>query len=241
MITLRCLAVDDEPLALELLEDNIRSVPYLQLVGSCRNAMEATQLLQTQQIDLIFSDIQMPGLNGLQLISSLSVKPMFILITAHEKFALEGYALDVVDYLLKPVAYERFVKACNKALERYTLRQQSISGAATQVPEVKKFIFVPVDYKMVKVMLPEVVRLEALKDYIRIHFTGNQRPMLVRMSMKAMEDLLPMSDFLRIHKSHIVSIRSITAVRKSSVFIGEEELPVSEQYKNAVQQLVDGR
>jgi DNA-binding LytR/AlgR family response regulator len=238
MIKLRCMAVDDEPLALELLEDNIRNVPFLELAGSCKNAMEAMQLLQNEQIDLVFSDIQMPGLSGLQLINSLAVKPMFILITAHEKFALEGYALDVVDYLLKPVAFERFVKACNKALEQYTLRRQSSAAAAT---ETKEFIFVPVDYNMVKVMLSEVMRLEALRDYIRIHFSSDKRPMIVRMTMKEIADALPTTDFLRIHKSHIVSIRSIAAVRKSSLFIGGEELPIGEQYKNAVQQLVLGR
>jgi two-component system LytT family response regulator len=240
MKTLRCLALDDEPLALELLEDNIRTVPFLQLVHSCQSSMEAMQVLQSGQIDLVFSDIQMPGLNGLQLITALPAKPMFILITAHEKFALEGYALDVVDYLLKPVAYERFVKACNKALERYTLRQQGASSISVTTAEAREFFFVPIDYKMVKIALNEVVRLEGVRDYIRVHFTHNRHPLLVRMGMKAAEDALPASKFIRIHKSHIVSISSITAVRKSTMFIDDVELPVGEQYRNAVQSLIDG-
>lgn len=234
MSTLRCIAIDDEPLALELLEDNIRSIPFLELRGSYPNAMEAMQHLQREAVELVFSDIQMPGLNGLQLITTLQTKPFFILITAHEKFAVESFELDVVDYLLKPVAYDRFVKACNKALERYQLRQQAPNSSS----EAKRFIFVPEDYKMVKVELEEVLRFEAEKDYVRIHFSSSKRSMLVRMSMKNLEEMLGRGMFLRIHKSHIVSIKGITAARKNSVFMGEEELPVGEQYRAAVQQLI---
>jgi len=237
MTTLRCLAVDDEPLALELLVDNIRQVPFLELVSACNSAMDTVQVMHREPVDLIFTDIQMPGLNGLQLINTLAAKPMFILITAHAQFAVEGYALDVVDYLLKPVAFDRFMKACTKALERHTLRH---AAPVVNAPE-RSFIFVPVDYRMVKIMLADIVRLEGLRDYIRIHFSGDKRPMLVRIAMKAIEDMLPGRQFIRVHKSHIVSIGSISAVRKSSVFIGEEELPVSEQYRDALQQLIEGR
>jgi DNA-binding LytR/AlgR family response regulator len=234
-MTIRCLAIDDEPLALELLADNIQSVPFLRLVASCSTAMEALQVMQQEQIELVFSDIQMPGLNGLQLISSLPVRPMFILITAHEKYAVEGYTLDVVDYLLKPVSYDRFVKACNKALERHNLRYVPNNSADT-----RDFIFVPEDYRMVRILLAEVVRFEADKDYIRVFFSNGKRPMLIRMSMKAMQDMVPTGYFLRIHKSHIVNIRNVTAVRKNTIFLGDEELPVGEQYRASVQQLVGG-
>lgn len=239
MTTLRCIALDDEPLALELLEDNIRSVPFLQLAGSYRTAMDALPQLQGEAIDLVFSDIQMPGLSGTQLIASLPLRPMFILITAHEKFAVESFALDVVDYLLKPVPYDRFLKACNKALELHKLRH--VGEAAPQQPEARDFIFVPVDYRMVKLLLSELERVEGVKDYVRFYFNNGKRPLLVRMSMKAAQDALPEGDFIRIHKSHIVGIRAITAVRRGSLFIGEEELPVGDQYKEAVQQLVEGR
>ena len=234
---MRCMALDDEPLALELLEDNIRKTPFLSLVASCRNALQAIERLQKEEIDLVFSDVQMPGLSGLQLIEALSVRPMFILITAHEKFALESYDLDVVDYLLKPVPYERFLKACNKALDRYNTRRENISAAKPGA--AKEYIFVPVDYKMVKVVLAEVKMVEGVKDYIRIHFTDGKRPLLVRMSMKGIEEALD-GGFLRIHKSYIVSLRQITAVRRNSVYIVDLELPVGDQYRQPLADIVAG-
>lgn len=238
MHTLRCIAIDDEPLALELLEDNIRKVPFLMLVASASNAMDAMRILQSETIDLVFSDIQMPGLSGLQFIESLQVKPLFILISAHEKFALESYNLDVVDYLLKPVAYERFLKACNKAQERYTTQLSSQKSNIRQ--EKKEFIFLPVDYKMVKVDLQDVTMMEAVRDYVRIHFQKEKKPLLVRISMKAMEEMLSGTDLIRIHKSFIVSIKYIIAIRKNSVFVNDEELPVGEQYRDAVIRLAEG-
>lgn len=234
---LRCIAIDDEPLALDLLEDNIRNTPFLTFVARCRNAMEAMQVLQQQAVDLVFSDIQMPGLNGLQLIQALQAKPMFILITAHEKFALQSYDLDVVDYLLKPVAYERFVKACSKALTRYKLQQHA--DATIPKSEAKEYIFLPLDYRMVKIALADVTMVEGVKDYIRIHFSGGKRPMLVRMSMKGIEAMLE-GGFLRIHKSYIVSVRHLAAIKKNSVFVGDAELPIGEQYREAVAKLADG-
>jgi DNA-binding LytR/AlgR family response regulator len=221
-----------------LLEDNIRNIPFLSLVARCRNAMEAIEVMLREPVDLVFSDIQMPGLNGLQLIQSLQARPMFILITAHEKFALEGYNLDVVDYLLKPVAFDRFVQACNKALKRHNGLQGGNAGAGKT--EAKEYIFLPVDYKMVKVSLKEPKMIEGVKDYIRIHFSIDKPALLVRMSMKGMEEMLEGSGFLRIHKSYIISIHHLTAIRKNAVFIGNAELPVGEQYREAIARLAGG-
>lgn len=229
---LKCLAIDDEPLALELLEDNIGQVPYLHLVAKCGNAMEAMKVLQTEHVDLIFLDIQMPGLSGLQFIQSLTVKPMFILVTAYEKFALEGYNLDVVDYLVKPVSIERFMKACNKALELYQLKK----GVKTE--GVAEYFFINVDYSLVKIVYMNVVWVEGLKDYIKIHLKDTTRPVVARMSMKAIEEQLPSSMFIRVHKSFIVSKEHITAIRKSSVFLGDVEIPIGEHYKDAVEKMV---
>lgn len=228
---LRCIAVDDEPLALELLEDNISKVPYLQLVATCSNAMEAMKVLQEQTVDLIFLDIQMPGLTGLQFIQSLNIRPMIILITAYEKFALEGFNLDVVDYLVKPVSLDRFVKACNKAFELFQLKNRSKENNTEAAPD---YFFVNVDYSLLKVVRSDIKYIEGLKDYIKIHLNSSSKPVVTRMSMKAMEEQLPSGQFIRIHKSYIVSVAFITSVRKSSLMIGNEELPVSETYQDAL-------
>jgi len=231
---IRCLAVDDEPLALELLEDNISKVPFLQLVAACDNAMEAMRIMQQELIDLLFLDIQMPGLTGLQFIQAMTVKPMIILITAYEKYALEGFNLDVTDYLVKPVSLDRFIKACNKAQQLFELRSQQKNMVTAGKPG---YFFVNVDYSLVKITIPDIVYIEGLKDYIRIHLKNSQRPVVTRMPMKTIEEQLPSTDFIRIHKSYIVSIAFITSARKSSVFINTLELPVSDTYRDAVTSL----
>ncbi|MFT3679646.1 MAG: LytTR family DNA-binding domain-containing protein [Ferruginibacter sp.] len=231
---LRCIAIDDEPLALELLEDNISKLPYLQLAASCSNPMEAMKVLQQQPVDLIFLDIQMPGLTGLQFIQSLQNKPMFILVTAYEKYALEGYNLDVVDYLVKPVSVERFIKACNKAWELYQLKNKPLVATAGNQPG---YIFVNADYSLHKIMLDDIAWIEGLKDYIRIHLKNSSKPVITRMTMKAMEEMLPASNFLRIHKSYIAAVASITSVRKTSIMLGTTELPVSDTYQEALLKL----
>ncbi|MEO6719392.1 MAG: LytTR family DNA-binding domain-containing protein [Ferruginibacter sp.] len=228
---IRCLAIDDEPLALELLEDNISKIPYLQLVASCDNALEAMQVMQKEQIDLIFLDIQMPGLTGLQFIQTMSVKPMIILITAYERYALEGFNLDVTDYLLKPVSLDRFVKACTKAKELYDLKSPAKGAAPASDPG---YFFVNVDYSLVKISTADITYIEGLKDYIKINLKSTQKPVITRMPMKTIEEQLPATLFLRIHKSYIAGISHITAIRKSSVFIGNIELPVTDTYRDAV-------
>ena len=230
---LRCLAIDDEPLALELLEDNIRLVPYLELAGKCNNALEALKFLQHQSVDLIFLDIQMPGLTGLQFIQSLTQKPMIILVTAYEKFALEGFNLDVIDYLVKPVAFDRFLKACNKALELQNLRSKK------SIEEPADYFFVNVEYSLVKVELLDIRWIEGLKDYIKIFLRSTPKAVVTRMSIKSLEEQLPASKFIRVHKSYIVSIAAITSVRKNSVFIGTEEIPVGDNYKDALNVLIN--
>lgn len=228
---IRCIAIDDEPLALELLQDNISKVPYLQLVASCDNAIEAMKILEHQPVDLIFLDIQMPGLTGLQFIKSMTVKPMIILVTAYEKYALEGFDLDVTDYLVKPVSLERFFKACNKAKELFDLKTAPKENA---VPVNPGYIFVNVDYSLVKINIADIVYIEGLKDYIKIHLQHNARPIVTRMAIKTIEEQVQSSGFVRIHKSYIVSVAHITAIRKTSLFIDKLELPISDNYRDAI-------
>ena len=235
-LMLRCVAIDDEELALELLQDNISKVEYLQLVGSFNNPLKAIQLLQEQSIDLVFLDIQMPGLSGLQLIQSIHNKPMFILVTAYKKFVLEGYNLNVVDYLVKPVPLDRFIKACNKAMELHNLKTQSKQVSNQNAPD---YFFVNVDYSLLKIIRSDIIYIEGLKDYVKIHLKSSTKPIVPRITMKALEELLPVSQFIRIHKSYIVSINSITAIRKNSFFIGALQLPVSENYRDNLDALVN--
>ena len=231
---IKCLAIDDEPLALELLEDNISKVPFLQLVAACDSVMDAMKIMQNESIDLIFLDIQMPGLTGLQFIESMTEKPMIILITAYKQYALEGYNLDVLDYLVKPVSLDRFIKACNKAKQLFELRSGRKNGISSAKTE---YIFVNADYKLIKITLTDIIYIEGLKDYIKIHLKSTQHPIVTRMPVKTIEEELPSEQFIRIHKSYIVSVSFITAIRKSSVFLDSLELPLSDTYRDAVSAL----
>jgi two-component system, LytTR family, response regulator len=233
-LMLKCIAIDDEPLALELLEDNISKVSYLQLEASFSNPLDAMKLLQQQSIDLVFLDIQMPGLTGLQFIQSITQKPMFILITAYEKYALDGFNLDVVDYLVKPVALERFIKACNKAWELYQLKT---TQKETLPDTAQDYFFINVDYSLLKVIFKDIMYIEGLKDYIKIHLKSSSKPVVARMSMKSIEEQLPSVMFIRVQKSYIVSKEYITAIRKNSIFIGNIEIPVGDNYKDGLTSL----
>jgi two-component system, LytTR family, response regulator len=229
---IRCIAVDDEPLALELLVDNISKVPFLQLIASCDNVMDAMKVMQDEPVDLLFLDIQMPGITGMQFIQSMIKKPMIILITAYKQYAVEGYNLDVTDYLVKPVSLDRFVKACNRANELFELKSnRKNANAPVAKPE---FFFVNVDYRWLKITLSDIIYIEGLKDYIKIHLKSTQHPVVTRMPIKTIEEHLPADQFMRIHKSFIVSISFITAIKKSSVFIDLLELPLSDTYRDAV-------
>lgn len=229
---IRCIAVDDEQLVRELLEDNIRQVPFLQLVKTCRNALEALDVIQHEQVDLMFLDIQMPKLSGLQLLQSLPQPPMAILVTAYESYALEGYNLQVVDYLLKPFSFERFLKACTRAQELHRLKQTPTAGAGPHS------FFVNVEYTQVKIITDDITYIESLKDYLKIHLSGTTKSVLTRMTMKAMEEKLPSGAFIRTHKSYLVATRKITAIKRDLVCIGAEEIPVSEFYKENVNKLL---
>ena len=181
---MRCMVIDDEQLVRELLEDNIRQIPFLEWVMSCKNALEAMEALQTNPVDLLFLDIQMPRVNGLQFLQSLSDPPLVILVTAYEQYALEGFNLRVVDYLLKPFGFERFLKACNRAQELFRLRQndkQAVGGGPQD-------FFVNVEYALVRVVVADILYIEGVKDYIKIYLSTSARPILTRMTLKAMEE-----------------------------------------------------
>lgn len=235
---IRCIAVDDESLALDLLEDNISKVPFLKLVKRCKNAFEAMEVLQKEKIDLVFLDIQMPGITGIQFLQSLSAKPMIIFITAYEKYALDGFELSVLDYLVKPVPFDRFLKACNKALEQFNLKNNAGIPADEKVND---YIFVNSEYNLVKIVIDDITHVEGLKDYVKIHTRTAPKPVITRLSMKSIEEKLPASKYIRVHKSFIISLDKITSIRKNRVKLGEAEVPISEHYRDNLFRLIEGK
>ena len=198
-------------------------------------SFEAMKALQENKIDLVFIDIQMPGLTGLQFIGSLENKPLVIFITACKQYALESYDLSVVDYLVKPVPLDRFIKACNRAKELHELK--SIKQHHIVQPS-SEYLFLNIDYSQVKVVFDDIVCIEGLGDYIKINLKSAKKPLIVRTSLKAIEHELPSNKFLRFHKSWLVAIAEITAVRKNSIFIKEMELPVGETFRDTIDKLI---
>lgn len=230
MMMMRCIVVDDEPLVRELLEDHMREVPFLELVKSCKSALEALETLQKEQIDLIFLDIQMPRLNGLQFLQSLDRPPLVIMVTAYEKYAVESFNLQVADYITKPFSFERFLKACNRAAELFRMKNSAMSAVTGKNHD----FFVNVEYTHVKIVAADIDYIESLKDYIKIYLCSDTKPVLTRMSLKSIEAKLPAGIFVRTHKSFLVAISKITMVKRDFVCIGATEIPVSETFRENI-------
>lgn len=234
---MRCIIVDDEPLVRELMEDNVRQVPFLELVRSCKTAIEALETLQDGQVDLIFLDIQMPRLSGLQFLQSLDHPPLIIMVTAYEKYAVEGFNLQVADYLLKPFSFDRFLKACNRAAGLFRMKTPVIPAETTRNYD----FFVHVEYTLVKIIAADITYIESLKDYIRINLSSTSKPVLTRMTLKAVEAKLPPGAFVRTHKSFLVAVSKITAIKRDFVCIGVTEIPVSETFRDNITKLLKPR
>ena len=205
---IRCIAIDDEMLALDLIEDNIRKVPFLELVKTCRSAMEAMEVMRNNPVDLLFLDIQMPDISGIQLLKSLHHKPLVIFTTAFSTYAKEGFDLDVIDYLLKPYSFERFLKAVNKVHEYMDLHERATNQPlAKDVVTSQNYLFVKADYKLYKINIADILYIEGLKDYVKIYVS--EKPIVTQMSMKTLEEKLPPHDFIRVHRSFIVAFNKI--------------------------------
>jgi DNA-binding LytR/AlgR family response regulator len=221
-IKLKCLAVDDEPYALKLMEEEIKKISFLEFVAACSSAEKSIPYLQSG-IDLLFMDIQMPNLTGTQFLRTLENPPMVIITTAYEQFALEGFELNVVDYLLKPIVFDRFITAVNKAKELFLLRQ----GKSSQD---EPFFFVRANYKEVKIFCRDVLYIEGLKDYVKIFLATQTRALLTRQNLKGMESILPPGIFFRIHNSFIINLGKISSFQKALVFIGKTPIPIGEKF-----------
>jgi two-component system, LytTR family, response regulator len=239
MKTIRCLVVDDKPLALDILTDYIKKVDFLEFVASTTSALEALKLVEKERIDLLFLDIQMPELTGIQVMKILGDKCRVILTTAYTEYALEGYEHNVVDYLLKPIAFDRFYKAAQKAKQVFDLQQtivapQTVSSLReekqTETPAARDIIFVKTEYKIVKLRLDDILYVEGLQNYVSI-YTKAERILSLK-NIKKMEELLPSGQFVRVHKSYIISLDKIDSIERNRVFIGEAVVPVGETYKD---------
>jgi two-component system, LytTR family, response regulator len=237
MQTLRCIAIDDEQLALEVIIDYVRKTPFLELVFSTTNVLEALPHVESGNVDLVFLDIQMPQLNGLQFMKIIHGKARVVLTTAYEQYALEGYEHDVVDYLLKPIAYDRFYKAAQKALG--VIRPAQPLPIAEKATETPGYIFVKTDNKMVKIQLADILYVEGLKDYIAIQTTTEK--IITLQNMKRMELILPSPRFMRVHKSYIVSLEKTDTIERNRIFIGKDVLPIGDTYRDALFQVIEGR
>ncbi|MDW7694647.1 LytTR family DNA-binding domain-containing protein [Flammeovirgaceae bacterium SG7u.111] len=238
MEKLKCLLVDDEKLALTLLESYISKLSNLEVVGKFQDPLKALALLQDTEVDLMFLDIQMPNLTGIELLQTLpsNKKPLVVFSTAYAEFALDGYQLDVVDYLLKPFPFERFLKAVNKASQLIELKRKAGSTEGGNTRQGKNFMLVRADHRIYKLQFDELLYVEGLKEYVS-YFTKNERIIALE-SLKKLETILPTDQFMRIHKSYIASVRHIKAIEGSQVVIGDKLLPIGKTYKEAVMKKV---
>ncbi|GAB3531245.1 LytTR family DNA-binding domain-containing protein [Pontibacter brevis] len=241
-MTLKCIAVDDEPLALGLIAAFIEQTPFLELVGRYSSAVEALQGLHRQAVDLVFLDIQMPDLSGIELARVLDkgeygVGPRIIFTTAFSQYALEGYKVDALDYLVKPFNYADFLKAASKAQAYAELIQKPAPAAlpASNSAGVQEdeYLFLKVEYQLVRIAFSDILYIEGLKDYVKVHLESEIKPVLSLTSLKALEEKLPVRKFMRIHRSYIVALDKISAVSRNKVQIGDTNLAVSDQYKDA--------
>jgi DNA-binding LytR/AlgR family response regulator len=236
-VNLNCLIVDDEPLARQLLTEYVKKVPFLNLIKACSGPLEAIEVLRSHPVDLMFLDIQMPEITGITFLKTLQKKPMVILTTAYSEYALESYELDVVDYLLKPITLERFLRAVDKASERLAEPPVSAGGEKQATETAQPFVFVKDGTKLVKIRWADILYVEGLKDYVTIH--TRQQKIVSLQRLKSLEESLPRDQFIRIHNSYIVALQAIDTVHKDKVQIGTVFLPISDSYRKSFKEFID--
>ncbi|UYZ61517.1 LytR/AlgR family response regulator transcription factor [Hymenobacter weizhouensis] len=227
---IKCLVIDDEDLAVRLLEDFVRKTPGCEVVAQADNGLEAYELLQRQEIDLVLLDIQMPHLTGLELLEKLEKRPAVIVVSAYAEYAIEGYRFDVVDYLLKPFSFERFTEAMQRAKEHISNKKQTLlCTAGTEAPPAPSHLYIKADYKMVRLNFDDILYIEGLKQYVKI--VTLEKTLITLESMKYFEQALPAASFIRVHKSFIVAINKIETLTRQAVLIKRKSIPVGKTYK----------
>lgn len=228
ILKISCIIVDDEPMALKLVESYVEKTPFLVLKQKCSNAIEAMEFLKEEPVDLLFLDIQMPDLTGIEFSKMLPKETRVVFTTAFDQYALEGFKVEALDYLLKPFDYAEFLVAANKAHSWFEL----VKGKSQFLPnEEKEFLFVKSEYKQLRIRLEDVLYIEGLKDYIKIWLKDNPRPVLTLMSLKVLEEELPETKFMRVHRSFIVALDSIKVIERHQIIINKQRITVSDYYK----------
>ena len=227
-MTINCAIIDDEPLAAEMLASYAAKTPFLNLVGVYNSAVEAIRTLRSEPVDLLFLDIQMPELSGLEFATILPPEILIIFTTAFDRYAIDSYKVNTVDYLLKPIAYDNFLKAADKALRRIVDSRKQATYAAD------RFIYVKSDYKLVRIDLDDIMYIEGVKDYVRIVLANNSQPVMCLMNMRTLEEYLPTPEFLRVHRSYIVHMSKVQFIDRFRFVFGDTYIPISESYKDVV-------
>jgi DNA-binding LytR/AlgR family response regulator len=232
---LKTIAIDDEPLALRLVSDYVSKTPFLELVGSFDNPLDAIDFLSKQSVDLIFVDIQMPDLTGIEFARSLEGAPKIVFTTAYEKYAIEGFKLNAIDYLLKPFSYEEFLKAAGQARKQTELE----ANVLPSIEANSQFLFLKSEYKIRRINFNDILYIEGLKDYIKVYISGDDKPVMSLNSIKSLEQKLPEDKFMRVHRSFIVNLDKIDTIERSRIIFGKVYIPVSDQYKDKFQEYLD--
>ena len=232
---IRCLAIDDEPLALKQLAAYLKKVPFFELVDSCQSALEAMAILDKEEVDAIFIDINMPDLNGLDFVRSLQNPPMVVFTTAYQEYALEGYKVDAIDYLLKPFGMVDVLRAADKVKRQYDL----LHTASLSPVDEDDALFLKTEYKVVRILTSHIIYIEGMSEYLRIHLSDQSKPIVALLSMKKMEERLNTIDFMRIHKSYIINLHHIAEINKSRVVLDtDKEIPIGDSYRDKLNEYI---
>ena len=241
MANIKCAVVDDEPLALGLMASYVKKTPFLELVGAYSSAVLAMQEMHDHLVDLVFLDIQMPELNGLDYSRMIPPQTRVVFTTAFNQYALDGYKVNALDYLLKPISYPDFLQAANKAQEWFKLIEQSQQTDKTEKAEEIQSIFVKSEYKLIQIELKKILFIEGLKDYVKIYEENSPKPIMSLMSMKSLEEMLPADRFLRVHRSYIVQKEKIRVIEHNRIVFGNTYIPIGDSYKQAFQDFLNKR
>ena len=238
---IKCAIVDDEPLAVELLASYVKKIPFLELCGKYNNATDALHGITEDAVDLLFLDIQMPELNGLELSKMVPENTRIVFTTAFDQYAVDGFRVNALDYLLKPISYADFLEACNKAQQWFQLVQQQEESSPAAAAEEIKSIFVKSEYKLLQINLDDIRYIEGLKDYVKIYTEQSPHPILSLMNMKAIEQMLPTSRFIRVHRSFIVQKSKIREIERNRIVFGDVYIPIGDSYKQAFQDFINAK